>query len=60
MTQRLGVLAIAALTIMAVYSVQESEAKPSPQEMAAMADTLKYLRQLEDFYSKVSRPRSVN
>ena len=47
------------MLLAAVVLIKETEGKPSPQEMAAMADTLKYLQELEDFYSKVSRPRLV-
>jgi hypothetical protein len=35
-------------------------AKPTdPEQLAAMADTLKYLQELDRYYSQVARPRSV-
>jgi hypothetical protein len=35
-------------------------AKPTdPEQLAAMADTLKYLQQLDRYYSQIARPRSV-
>jgi hypothetical protein len=34
-------------------------AKPTdPEQLAAMADTLKYLQQLDRYYSQIARPRS--
>jgi hypothetical protein len=35
-------------------------AKPTdPEQLAAMADTLKYLQELDRYYSQVARPRYV-
>jgi hypothetical protein len=35
-------------------------AKPTdPEQLAAMADTLKYLQELDRYYSQIARPRSV-
>ncbi|XP_050711687.1 neuropeptide F-like isoform X3 [Eriocheir sinensis] len=34
-----------------------AEAKPDPTQLAAMADALKYLQELDKYYSQVSRPR---
>jgi hypothetical protein len=35
-------------------------AKPTdPEQLAAMADTLKYLQELDRYYSQVARPRLV-
>lgn len=36
-----------------------AEAKPDPTQLAAMADALKYLQELDKYYSQVSRPRYV-
>nr|WLV89620.1 neuropeptide-F-2 [Gecarcinus lateralis] len=33
-----------------------AEGKPDPTQLAAMADALKYLQELDKYYSQVSRP----
>ncbi|XP_027221822.1 neuropeptide F isoform X2 [Penaeus vannamei] len=34
-----------------------AEAKPDPSQLANMAEALKYLQELDKYYSQVSRPR---
>jgi len=45
-----GVLQVAALML------PVAEAKPDPTQLAAMADAIKYLQELDKYYSQVARP----
>nr|QBX89062.1 neuropeptide F1 [Nephrops norvegicus] len=45
------------VVIVGVSQVSVTQAKPDPNQLAAMADALKYLQELDKYYSQVSRPR---
>merc|ERR1711962_1227533 len=47
----MGVVAIG------VLQMGTAEAKPDPTQLAAMADAIKYLQELDKYYSQVARPR---
>ncbi|KAG7158257.1 neuropeptide F1-like [Homarus americanus] len=47
------------VVIVSVFQVSVTQAKPDPNQLAAMADALKYLQELDKYYSQVSRPRYV-
>ncbi|XP_064114138.1 neuropeptide F isoform X2 [Macrobrachium rosenbergii] len=60
MYQRVGQVWAAILVGVVVVSVMQMggvEGKPDPTQLAAMADALKYLQELDKYYSQVSRPR---
>ncbi|XP_042241561.1 uncharacterized protein LOC121879107 isoform X1 [Homarus americanus] len=44
------------VVIVSVFQVSVTQAKPDPNQLAAMADALKYLQELDKYYSQVSRP----
>ncbi|KAJ9584397.1 hypothetical protein L9F63_021259 [Diploptera punctata] len=44
-----------ALTLVPHFSAKSTD----PDQLAAMADTLRYLQELDRYYSQVARPRSV-
>merc|ERR1711962_1007102 len=46
----MGVVAIG------VLQMGTAEAKPDPTQLAAMADAIKYLQELDKYYSQVARP----
>ncbi|XP_068232446.1 uncharacterized protein NPF isoform X1 [Palaemon carinicauda] len=59
MYQRVGQMWAAILVGVIVVSVLQMdgvEGKPDPTQLAAMADALKYLQELDKYYSQVSRP----
>ena len=59
MSSRLGSILCAlfvALSLIAVLTPQVA-ARPNMDEMANMAEALRYLEQLDKYYSKVARPR---
>ncbi|XP_064114139.1 uncharacterized protein NPF isoform X1 [Macrobrachium rosenbergii] len=59
MYQRVGQVWAAILVGVVVVSVMQMggvEGKPDPTQLAAMADALKYLQELDKYYSQVSRP----
>lgn len=43
--------------VISVVQMGGVEGKPDPTQLAAMADALKYLQELDKYYSQVSRPR---
>ena len=47
---------IAILSLM-VMTVPEVSGKPNMEEVANMADAIRYLEQLDKYYSQVARPR---
>ncbi|XP_046390053.1 neuropeptide F isoform X2 [Ischnura elegans] len=58
-SRRLPWLAAAALILLGIATElwSPAEAKPDPSQLAAMADALKYLQELDKYYSQVARPR---
>nr|XP_053653101.1 neuropeptide F-like isoform X2 [Cherax quadricarinatus] len=47
------------VVVVGVLEMGVADAKPAPPQVAAMADALKYLQELDKYYSQVSRPRPV-
>ncbi|XP_053653102.1 neuropeptide F isoform X4 [Cherax quadricarinatus] len=45
------------VVVVGVLEMGVADAKPAPPQVAAMADALKYLQELDKYYSQVSRPR---
>ncbi|XP_076068451.1 uncharacterized protein LOC143040891 [Oratosquilla oratoria] len=49
--------AVALAVVLGLLSAsQMAEGKPDPTQLAAMADALKYLQELDKYYSQVARP----
>ncbi|XP_071546978.1 uncharacterized protein [Panulirus ornatus] len=44
------------VVVVGVLGMGVAEAKPDPSQLAAMADAIKYLQELDKLYSQVSRP----
>ncbi|KAK8726544.1 hypothetical protein OTU49_010296 [Cherax quadricarinatus] len=44
------------VVVVGVLEMGVADAKPAPPQVAAMADALKYLQELDKYYSQVSRP----
>ncbi|XP_071444124.1 neuropeptide F [Hetaerina americana] len=56
--RRIPWLAAAALIFLGIATElwSPAEGKPDPSQLAAMADALKYLQELDKYYSQVARP----
>ncbi|KAG8227653.1 hypothetical protein J437_LFUL007849 [Ladona fulva] len=56
--RRIPWLAAAVLVLLGVAAElwSPAEGKPDPGQLAAMADALKYLQELDKYYSQVARP----
>ncbi|XP_047738188.1 neuropeptide F isoform X2 [Hyalella azteca] len=58
--QKVPVSVSAVLVLSVVLSLLSGtlvDARPEPAQLVAMADALKYLHQLDKYYSQVARPR---
>ncbi|KAB7505416.1 Neuropeptide F [Armadillidium nasatum] len=50
-------LAILSILIATANLIKTTNANPETNQMEAMADALKYLQELDKYYSQIARPR---
>ncbi|XP_042870457.1 neuropeptide F-like isoform X2 [Penaeus japonicus] len=56
-SQVCAAVVVVVVLVAATDLVAVAEAKPDPSQLANMAEALKYLQELDKYYSQVSRPR---
>ncbi|XP_045121165.1 neuropeptide F-like isoform X4 [Portunus trituberculatus] len=57
MCRQLLTALVVGVVIMGALEMGGAEAKPDPTQLAQMADVIKYLHELDKYYSPMSRPR---
>lgn len=57
MCRQLLTALVVGVVLVGALEMGGAEAKPDPTQLVAMADALKYLQELDKYYSQVSRPR---
>lgn len=55
MTQRLSVIALIFMVVF--FKISETAGKPGPEHVNSVADTLRYLQDLENRHAQYARPR---